>query len=344
VRRGAERIVVETARAMAARGHDVTILTAGAHRERAHDATRRVTTVRLRRRFSDNARHERWFGRAVLPRLVFERFDVVHSMMPYDAVAAIRAARFRRHRTVYDEMGLPSPSWWSGRPDETARLRIVRDVDVYGCMSQFALDALRHECNRDGVLIPGGVRLSEFRPSTDREPQPTVLFSALLDEPRKGLAVLLDALSLLAADEPDVRLWLSGPGDPAALLAAAPASARERTTLLPLGSPGDQVHRYAKAWATALPSTHDSFGMVLIESLACGTPIVVADHSAPPEFVTPETGAVCRPDDAESLAGALRHALALARDGETAERCRATAHAYDWDDALAPHLEKLYTP
>jgi glycosyltransferase involved in cell wall biosynthesis len=343
VRRGAERIVVETARAMAARGHDVTILTAGAHRERAHDATRRVTTVRLRRRFSDNARHERWFGRAVLPRLVFERFDVVHSMMPYDAVAAIRAKRWRRHRTVYDEMGIPIKPWWHGDPAEKARLRIVRDVDVYGCMSQFALDALRRECGRDGVLIPGGVRLDEFRPKSEREPHPTVLFSAALDEPRKGLATLLDAVALLAVDEPDVRLWLSGPGDPTAIVAAAPLAARDRTTVLPLGAPGEQADRYASAWATALPSINDSFGVALIESLACGTPIVVADHSAPPEFVTPETGAVCQPGDAESLAAALRHAFALARDAATVARCRATARAFDWDDALAPHLEKIYT-
>jgi phosphatidylinositol alpha-mannosyltransferase len=192
------------------------------------------------------------------------------------------------------------------------------------------------------VLIPGGVRLAEFQPSADRDTHPTVLFSALLDEPRKGLALLLEAVSLLSVDEPDVRLWLSGPGDPAALLAAAPAAARERTSLLPLGSPGDQVERYAKAWATALPSTHESFGMVLIESLACGTPIVVANHSAPPELVSPETGAVCQPGDTESLARGLRHAFALARDRATVERCRARAQAHDWDDALAPHLEKIY--
>jgi glycosyltransferase involved in cell wall biosynthesis len=342
VRRGAERIVVETARALAARGHEVTVLTSGQSRERTHDATTRVTTVRLRRRFSEAERHERWFGRAVVLHLVRERFDVVHSLMPFDAVAAIRAGRLRRHRTVYEELGLPSTSWWRGRHDEHARLRVARGVDVYGCMSQYALDMLRQECDRDGVLIPGGVRLEEFQPGAEREQHPTVLFSAVLDEPRKGLALLLDALALLAVEEPDVRLWLSGPGDPSSLLAAAPVAARERTTVLPLGSPGEQADRYASAWATALPSTSESFGMVLIESLACGTPIVVADHAAPPELVTPETGAICQAGDAQSLAFALGHAFALARDGETVARCRATAKAFDWDEALAPRLEKIY--
>ncbi|MES4793150.1 MAG: hypothetical protein C4321_09370, partial [Chloroflexota bacterium] len=78
---------------------------------------------------------------------------------------------------------------------------------------------------------------------------------------------------------PDVAVWLSGPGDASALLAAAPPEARARTTVLPLGEPTAQHERYGRAWVTTLPSRGDSFGMVLVESLACGTPIVAAaDH------------------------------------------------------------------
>jgi phosphatidylinositol alpha-mannosyltransferase len=341
VRRGAERIIVETARALAGRGHEVTILTSGSRPGRARRDG--VTTVTFRRRLADAHRHERWFGLRLLPNLAVGRFDVVHSFMPYDTVAAIRTRRVGGHRTVYDEMGIPIDAWWTGRPEAGARRRIVRDVDVYGCMSRFALDALERECGRRGVLIPGGVRLSEFAPAPAREPVPTFLFSGALDEPRKGVADLLAALALVSEVEPAARVWLSGPGDPGPMLAAAPESARQRVDVLPLGEPGEQAARYGRAWATVLPSVNESFGMVLLESLACGTPIVVTNDAAPQELVRPGTGVVCEPADPSSLAKALLEATELATRDETVERCRRSAADYDWDEGLAPRLEAIYT-
>jgi phosphatidylinositol alpha-mannosyltransferase len=285
--------------------------------------------------------HEQWFGWRVAPHLARGRFDATHAFMPHDAVAAIRTRRLGGHRTLYDEMGVPWLVWHKLR-DERARQRVARDVDVYGCMSQYALDALHANSDREGVRIPGGVRLGAFQPAVAREPVPTLLFSGAFDVPFKGVASLLEALALAAAKEPDVQLWLSGPGDGTALLAAAPAAARERTTILPLGEPGDQAGRYARAWATVLPSQRESFGMVMLESLACGTPIVTTDHGAPQELVTPATGAVSAAGDAASLADALVRAIALARRPETAAACRESATPYDWDDGIAPLLEKLY--
>jgi phosphatidylinositol alpha-mannosyltransferase len=340
VRRGAERIIVETARSMAARGHAVTVFTAGAEASRTESDG--VTTVKLRRRFDDPNQHERWFGRALIPRLVRGRFDAVHSMMAYDARAAVRTRRLTGHRAVYEELGSPIPSYWDTIPDGKIRRRLVRQVDVYGCMSNFSLDVLRDEWGRHGDLIPGGVRLSEFEPSPAREPSPTILFSGALAEPRKGLGVLLAAADLLIDHEPDLQIWLSGPGDPGDMLAAATDRVRQRVTLLPIGAPHELAERYARAWVLALPSIGDSFGMVLIEALASGTPIVVADDGAPPQLVTETTGTIAIPGDAVSLAKALEAGFELARDPKTAERCRAFAGQFDWDQSIAPLLEKLY--
>src|SRR5207244_5414092 len=77
VRRGAERIMVETGRALAARGHEVTVFTAGGAPGR--DRHGGITTVRYRRVFVTPQRHERWFGWRVFPDLVRGRFDAVHS-------------------------------------------------------------------------------------------------------------------------------------------------------------------------------------------------------------------------------------------------------------------------
>jgi phosphatidylinositol alpha-mannosyltransferase len=348
VRRGAERIIVETARALVGRGHEVTILTSG--REGVGRSTDGgVTTVKVRRRFDDLERHQLWFGARVVPLLLRGRYDAVHAMMPADAFAAIVTRPLARHRVLYEELGIPSAQWWRepepGRPplkDRPARHIVARRVDVYGCMSQHALDAYEQGWHTGrGALVPGGVDLDRFQP-TERAERPTLLFSGVLDEPRKGVSVLLDALALLADDVPDVRLWLSGPGDTAPLLAAAPPAARERTEVLDLGDPLAQAARYGAAWATVLPSLYESFGMVLVESLACGTPIVVADHSAPPELAKPGVGFVTVPGDPASLADGLRAALALGRDQATRDRCRAVAGDYSWA-RLAEHLEALYS-
>lgn len=341
VRRGAERILVETASALATRGHEVTIYSAGASSSTRVEAG--VRTVRFRRRFRRDWMHEQWFGWRVTPHLAAGRYDATHAFMPHDAAAAIRTRRLAGHRTLYDEMGVP---WlnWDKRRDGRARSRVAAGIDVYGCMSRYALDALRAGSGREGVRIPGGVRLSQFQPADQREATPTLLFSGAFDVPFKGVAELLQALALVAAEEPEVRLWLSGPGSGEALLAAAPRAASQRVEILPLGGPADQPARYGRAWVTVLPSRRESFGMVMLESLACGTPIVTTDEGAPQELVTPTTGAVSAAGDPASLAAALLRGIELARIPGTVQACRHSVAPYDWDDGIAPLLEELYGP
>ena len=95
---------------------------------------------------------------------------------------------------------------------------------------------------------------------------------------------------------------------------------------------------------TILPSKNEAFGLVLVESLACGTPLVVSDGWALPELVTPGvTGALCDRDDPASVAEALLAALDLSRKPGTADACRATAEPYDWETGIAPVMEAIYS-
>jgi phosphatidylinositol alpha-mannosyltransferase len=221
---------------------------------------------------------------------------------------------------------------------------VVAGIDVYSAMSKTAVDWLARNYGRtDGVVVPGGVSLGSFAPAPARASRPTILFSGAIAERRKGVPELLAALPLIARSEPEVELWLSGPGDPEPLLLQAPAGVRERVGLLGLGEPDEQPERYGRAWITALPSTHDSFGMALLESLACGTPLVTTTHSAPQELVDEGvTGELCEPHDPHSLAEACLRAFELTRKPQTAAHCRATAEPYDWDLGLAPLCERLY--
>lgn len=346
VRRGGERFIHELATAVARRGHEVTILSSAF--EPGTTEIDDVKIVRLRRFYRDGTAHERDFGRRVHARLLVGHFDAVHSMGRYDALASIHAAKLhRKRRTLVTDLGIPDRRWWSGvgRRDAWAVKRVVAGIDAYSCMSRWALSYLERDFGRsDGVLVPGGVSLSEFSPARARAVEPTLLYSGALHEERKGVGVLLEALPLIAASEPGVRLWLSGPGDTAPLFEKAPAEARERVDVLGLGALNQQHDRYGCAWTTVLPSVSDSFGMVLVESLACGTPVVVTNDGAPQELVTEGvTGEICTPRDPESLATACLRALELARKPGTVEACRASAEPFDWDAALAPLCEQLYS-
>jgi phosphatidyl-myo-inositol alpha-mannosyltransferase len=346
VRRGGERFLPALGAALVRRGHEVVHYSAAWAPGRAVEDG--VETIRMRRLFHNDYRHEADFGRRVLPRLALGRFDAVHSMGRHDAVASIRAARLRSHRrTVITDLALPLPQWWEGEGRREARAveRVVAGVDVYSAMSRCAVDHLAENYGRrDGVVVPGGVDLGSFAPAQSREPRPTILFSGAIAERRKGVPVLLDALALIAPAEPEVELWLSGPGDAEPFLRHAPEGVRARVKLLGLGDADRQHERYGRAWVTCLPSTYDSFGMALLESLACGTPLVASTHSAPPELVEEGvTGELCEPEDPEGLAQACLRAFALAKRPATIQACRRSAEPYDWDRGLAPLCEGLYT-
>mgnify|MGYP000241714072 FL=1 len=341
VRRGAERIIVDMARSLSRLGHDVTVLSAGsASSDEMLDGYR---LVRYRSPFESRTRRERWFGARVMPALIRGRYDVVHSMMPFDGAAAVRTRRLGGHVVLYDEMGNPSAELIDGRFDERPRRRLIRSVDVYACMSPFSQRFLVDDFGRRGVLIPGGVRVENARPGP-RSPHPTILFSGALHRPEKNVALLLAATAIVAETRPDVEVLLSGPGDPSPFIDAAPDAARTRTTVLPVGEPDGQADRYASAWVTCLPTEWDSFGLVVIESLANGTPAVVGPIGGPTDTVTGHEGVGVAAAELtpESLAEALLAGLALAEDPSTAARCAAAGASYDWDTVLAPLLVDLY--
>src|SRR5262249_18315216 len=152
------------------------------------------------RRHEDGWAHEADFGRRVLPHLVRGRYDAVHSMGRRDALASIRAARLHpRRRTVITDLGLPSRAFWATHGKEAGVVeRVVHGIDVYSCMSQWALDFLARDYGRtDGVVVPGGVALDGFAPATERAARPTLLLSGAYLDRRKGLATVLEALPLL---------------------------------------------------------------------------------------------------------------------------------------------------
>ncbi|MBV9291704.1 MAG: glycosyltransferase family 4 protein [Frankiales bacterium] len=359
VRRGGERYAHELSAALRRAGHDVRILSTGIHpgRDRVLDVPVQRLPVRHARRrnfpppWSDLA-IERAFGAQAFghlaPAFLAGRFDVWHATSTGDGAAAAwcGAVAGRLHssaRTVFTDHGFPARASRDARPDRAAHATVVRRIGAYVCVSKAAADCLARDYGRTAAVVPPGVDVSAHEVAKARADRPTVLYAGSLTESRKGLPLLLAAVDQLLRREPNLQLWLLGPGDAAPLLSATTAEVRAAVTMCKLASDAELRAAYAKAWVTALPSTAESFGMTVVESLASGTPAVVrADGGGPAEIVDDDRIGRCSGPDAASLADAIGETLDLARQADTADACRERARAYDWDAAVVPALEQVY--
>lgn len=193
----------------------------------------------------------------------------------------------------------------------------------------------------DAVLVPNGVSVSRFAdavPLPGLPDGPSVLFLGRLDEERKGLAVLLTAMPLLLARVPGVCLLVAGPGDATELLSEVPADVRERVRLLGLVPEADKPGIYAAATVYCAPNTHgESFGIVLAEAMATGTPVVASDLPAFRRVLQDGAVGVLFPNrDPDALAGALANLLQdPSRRASLAAAGSARVSAYDWTTVTA---------
>jgi phosphatidyl-myo-inositol alpha-mannosyltransferase len=137
----------------------------------------------------------------------------------------------------------------------------------------------------DAVEIPNGVDVSHFARAQPLPGYPriggTVGFVGRFGEPRKGMSVLLAALRTVARTRSDLRLLVVGHGDAAALRrAAGPALASRIRVLGALGDEG-KAAVLASVDVLCVPAIGgESFGIVLSEAMAAGTPVVASDLDA----------------------------------------------------------------
>jgi phosphatidylinositol alpha-mannosyltransferase len=333
--RGGERYVHELAAALQRAGHDVLIVSAADTSSRGEVLG--VPVLRLRRRRLPHYRGlaaEVGFGAQALAAIGWRRYDVWHATGTSDAAAAAALGRGKSGRTVFTDHGFPAARSREARPDHRLFRQVVRHIDEYVCVSRAAAHFLTVDFGRSATVIPPGVELDAYSPAA-RNPVPTLLYAGSLSEARKGLPLLAAAVTRLRKRLPALRLEVYGPGTPPASIAAVADVCRPAT-------PAELADRYAQAWATILPSTAESFGMVITESLASGTPgIVLADGGGPTEIVTPQTGVVSY-GTPECLARSCLEAFELAADPGTAEACRNRAEDFDWRRAIVPRFEALY--
>jgi len=191
----------------------------------------------------------------------------------------------------------------------------------------------------DAVEIPNGVDLAAGGPP---RPVPargtTVGFLGRFDEPRKGMAQLLDAVRTLAPDRPDLRVLVVGRGDASSLRRAAGPVADRLDVLGPVDDAGKAAALRAMDVFCAPNTGGESFGMVLTEAMAAGTPVLASDLDAF-RAVLGDAGEVCAPGDlAPRLAALLDDPV---RRAGYAAAGRARAAEFAWP-VVAASVERVY--
>jgi phosphatidylinositol alpha-mannosyltransferase len=213
-------------------------------------------------------------------------------------------------------------------------------------VSEAARTTLVSHLGGDPVLIPNGVKVDTYARAQPRPdlagPGGTVSFLGRLDEPRKGLPVLLAAWPAVVAHCPQARLVVAGPGDVAEAAALLPEPVRPTVRFLGRVSDEDKARMLATSDVYVGPHTGgESFGIVLVEAMAAGAVVVASDLPAFRDVLGDGTaGALFPTGDPDALAGTIVGLLSdPARRGGLREAARRRVPRYDWSTVTEQVLE-----
>ncbi len=181
-----------------------------------------------------------------------------------------------------------------------------------------------------------GVDLSAFRIGYANPDQPIVYYVGRM-VPQKGLQIIVEAAPHVLREWPGVKFVLAGGGS--GYVSELSAKARElgvTDNIIFTGRVPDEVRDglFMVADAAVFPSIYEPFGIVALEAMAAGTPVIVSDVGGLSEVVDHnETGIKVYPDDPQSLAWGILHTLknpewseARARNAE-----RVVREEFNWD-------------
>ena len=280
-------------------------------------------------------------------------FDLVHAHFVYpDGVVAARIARRYGVPLIITEQ-VPWRPWMDDYPlVHRQGLQVMRESAFQIAISRSVRDSITHFTGELPNLrvIPDGVDGSIFRLPHEGVPplRNQVLFVGVV-RPLKGVDVLLKAMRLLVDRGSPAKLLLVGG-------TFYPSYRREYERLKQLASelavtrhvdfagekPLPELVRHMQESALlVLPSRVESFGAVLVEALACGTPVVATRCGGPEDIVTEQVGVLVPPENPEALAAAIQQVLSQRARYDPA-RLRAYAlERFSWD-RIAQQIVQLY--
>jgi phosphatidylinositol alpha-mannosyltransferase len=266
-----------------------------------------------------------------------EAFDVLHvhePLVPGPTLTAVLVKLAPIVATFHSagESGAYKTFQKLGRP-------IARRIDVRVAVSADAVELAQRYIGGEYEILFNGIDLEAYS-GPMVENRDNAIFFCGRHEPRKGLGVLLEAVSLMPGD---VRLWIASDGPETELLKTQYQN-DQRIEWLGRISDAEKIDRLRRASLFCAPSLRgESFGIVLLEAMAAGTPVVSTDIDGYRNVATDgENALLVEPGNPQALASAMSRIIA---DPRLATRLTAAGriHAQSYSlDALADHYVVLY--
>lgn len=362
---GVRSHIEHLARELRHRGHQVVILTPASGPQR-HNAEQGIFKLGWATPFHVNGSVARI---SVTPTmtgelrrlLLREDFDIIHLHEPFVSMLTLEVLRLVRdlpvpcvatfHAASSRIASAPVMAYAMAKPF----LRSSFDrLDGRIAVSEAARAHVARFFKADFAIIPNGIDLAQFDGAAAPIPEfmdgkRNVLFLSRM-ETRKGLRYLLKAIPLVresysGPDAPPVRFILAGEGPQREKFERfVEKQGWEDVVFTGYVTEEEKVALLATADIYCAPNTgNESQGIVLLEAMASGVPVVASDISGFRTVITDaEMGILTTPRDAERLAWALCHLL---RDDEArrriAARGRARAQAYSWEHVTSD-IQRLY--
>jgi len=214
----------------------------------------------------------------------------------------------------------------------------IEKIDAGIAVSESARNVVVQHLGRDAVVIPNGIDVDAFAPRTAELPRPSdhpkLIFLGRLDEPRKGLDVLLEAVPLIKNAHPDLEVIVAGQGS-----RLLPTWCRNLGTI----TEQTKIALLSSANVFVAPNlARESFGIVLLEAMASGVPVVASELPSFVDLLGPshdkeQLGDVFTAGDHRALASAVLRVLNQPSPLRAA-RAQQAARRYDWSSVGASVL------
>ncbi len=280
-------------------------------------------------------------------------FDVIHANFGYPdgVVAAKLAARYRVPFIITEHA-----SWipWMDNFPQVRRQAVwaASQCAFHVAVSRFARQAIaRFTGDREKLcIVPNGVDVNVFTPLENGEqPNPNQILYVGLMRHVKGIDVLLEAMKRVVKEKPDVKLILVGGGvyrDYKAQEIELHEMARKfglekNVEFAGIKTPAEVAKYMRESALLVLPSRTETFGAVLIEALACGTPVVATRCGGTEDIVNEDVGRLVPKENAEALANAVVEVITQRHRFDSAQLRRYATSNYDWEQ-IARQTVDLY--
>ncbi|OIP01899.1 MAG: hypothetical protein AUJ97_06605 [Bacteroidetes bacterium CG2_30_32_10] len=189
-------------------------------------------------------------------------------------------------------------------------VKVLKKADVLIAVSKTLMQSMLKYVNRRIEIVPNVVDTSKFKLKVETTVPINIGFLGILNNHRKGLDLLIDAISNIKYK--NYILHIGGEGK---LLEYYKKFAKEKNIFHLCRFYGNIPYQevplfFSKIDIFVLPSRIESFGVVLLEAMACGIPVIATICGGPEDFVTNKVGIIVKPNDSFAITEAIDKMIA----------------------------------